>query len=101
MAKTDKSEEIETANPDPMTQVRELLFGEAERRAQQTIDGLAAKLDETRSEIEARLAQIEADAERDRTEAQDSQAAAIRALGERIERVGRDIIEAADRAGTK
>ena len=90
-----------TATTDPMAQVRERLFGEAERRAQQTIEGLEAELTRARSEIEARLASIEAEAARDRAEARERQSAEIRSLGERIERVGREIDEAADRAGIK
>lgn len=101
MSRVDETEKKEPTVNDPMAQVRELLFGEAERRAQQTIEGLEAKLHQAQSDIEARLAKIEATATRDRIEAQDRQAAAIRGIGELFERVGREIIEAADRSGTK
>jgi hypothetical protein len=101
MANVDKTDKKEPAAIDPMAQVRELLFGEAERRTQQTTEGLEAKLNQARSEIEARLAKIEATAERDRMEARERHAAAIRGIGELIERVGREIVEAADRSGSK
>lgn len=101
MANMDKTDKREPAAIDPMAQVRELLFGEAERRAHQTAEGLEAKLKQTQSELEARLARIEATAERDRIEARERNAAAIRSIGELIERVGREIVEAADRSGSK
>lgn len=101
MTNADKTEKKEHAAIDPMAQVRELLFGEAERKAQQTIEGLEAKLNQAQAQIEARLAKIEATAEQDRMEARERDAAAIRRIGEMIERVGREIIGAADSSGSK
>lgn len=83
---------------DPMNQVRELLFGDAERRTRDSHDALTARLDGMQAEIGARLDAIDAQVERDRRELRDHHAAEMRALGDRIARMGREIVEAAGKS---
>ncbi|MDB2407200.1 hypothetical protein N9W17_01535 [Jannaschia sp.] len=86
---------------DPMSQVRELLFGESERRTRDSYAGLSARLDGIHAEIGERLDAMAAQAERDRRELRDHHAAEMRSLGERIARMGQEIVEAAGKSERK
>ncbi len=73
---------------DPMEQVRELLFGEAKRTAEQNFQALDEKIEAMRADFLARFAELESrlvDLARD---TEQNQAASVNAIGSAIAQLG-------------
>jgi hypothetical protein len=78
--------------PDPMEQVRELLFGEAQRSTEQSFQALDAKLEAMRADflsriaaLESRLVDLARDTEHNRAASVDAIGAAISQLGATVQ----------------
>jgi len=78
--------------PDPMDQVRELLFGEARRTTEQNFNALDSKLEAMRADflarlsvLESRLADLARDTETNRAASVDAIGAAISQLGATVQ----------------
>jgi predicted phage gp36 major capsid-like protein len=80
--------EADAPTPDPMEQVRELLFGEAKRTAEQNFQALDDKLEAMRADFLARFSALESrlvDLARD---TEQNQAASVNAIGSAITQLG-------------
>jgi len=73
---------------DPMEQVRELLFGEARRNAEQTVTALDAKVESIRAEFLARFASLENRLNELSRETKQDQAQSIETIGSAIAQLG-------------
>lgn len=74
--------------PDPMEQVRELLFGEARRSAEQNFTALEAKLEAMRADFLARFAALESHLADVGHESEKNRAASVEAIGAAISQLG-------------
>jgi len=73
---------------DPMEQVREILFGELKRNAEQTIGALDAKVDAMRAEFLSRFASLESRLNELSRETKQDQAQSIETIGSAIAQLG-------------
>lgn len=81
---------------DAMTQVRELLFGEAQRNNDDHFDKLSRQVDALRAQIEDRLDRIEQQVDQLNRETKEEQSAMIVSIGAAIESVGQQIAQLGD-----
>ncbi len=76
------------ATPDPIEQVRELLFGEAKRTTEQNFHALDEKLEAMRADFLARFAALESRLVDLSRETEHNQSASIDAIGSAIAQLG-------------
>ncbi len=73
---------------DPMEQVRELLFGEAKRSAEQNFEALEAKIEAMRADFLARLAALESQITQLSRDTEENHSASLHAVGSAIAQLG-------------
>ncbi len=80
-----------SAAPDPMEQVRELLFGEAKRTHEQNFHALDEKLEAMRADFLGRFTALESRLVDLSRETEDGRAASIDAIGSAIAQLGANV----------
>jgi hypothetical protein len=87
-----EGEKIDAASggsvPDPMEQVRELLFGAAKRSSEQNFQALEEKIEAMRADLLARLAALDVQLAQLARDTEENRAASIHAVGSAIAQLG-------------
>lgn len=86
--------------PDPMEQVRDLLFGQAQRQVSERQADLDARIANVEGALLSRIAELEAQIGEVRDEAARERRASVIEIGERITALGREVVASAKPGGS-